>query len=72
MNGKAFMILNTSCLSEFSQIMVAKTLKKSLSLADNEVQSFLEREGNQYTKEKPEVVYSVALVLAFLLSENEN
>ena len=72
MNGKAFMILNTSCLSEFPQIMVAKTLKKSLSLADNEVQSFLEREGNQYTKEKPEVVYSVALVLAFLLSENEN
>ena len=72
MNGKAFMILNTSCLLEFSQIMAAKTLKKSLSLADNEVQSFLEREGNQYTKEKPEVVYSVALVLAFLLSENEN
>ena len=66
------MILNTSCLLEFSRIMVAKTLKKSLSLADNEVQSFLEREGNQYTKEKPEVVYSVALVLAFLLSENEN
>ena len=72
MNGKAFMILNTNCLLEFSQIMAAKTLKKSLSLADNEVQSFLEREGNQYTKEKPKVVYSVALVLAFLLSENEN
>ena len=72
MKSKAFIILNTSCLSEFSRIMVAKTLKKSLSLADNEVQSFLEREGNQYTKEKPEVVYSVALVLAFLLSENEN
>ena len=66
------MILNTSCLLEFSRIMAAKTLKKSLSLADNGVQSFLEREGNQYTKEKPEVVYSVALVLAFLLSENEN
>ena len=72
MNGKAFMILNTSCLLEFSLIMAAKTLKKSLLLADNEVQSFLEREGNQYTKEKPKVVYSVALVLAFLLSENEN
>ena len=51
---------------------LAKTLKKSLSLADNEVQSFLEREGNQYTKEKPKVAYSVALVLAFLSSENEN
>ena len=72
MNGKAFMILNTSCLSEFSQIMAAKTLKKSLSLADNEVQSFLEREGNQYTKEKPKVAYSVTSVLAFLLSKNEN
>ena len=72
MNGKAFMILNTSCLLEFPQIMAAKTLKKSLLLADNEVQSFLEREGNQYTKEKPKVAYSVALVLAFLLSENEN
>ena len=59
MNGKAFMILNTSCLLEFSQIMVAKTLKKSLSLADNEVQSFLEREGNQYTKEKLKVAYRV-------------
>ena len=52
--------------------MAAKTLKKSLLLADNEVQSFLEREGNQYTKEKPKVAYSVALVLAFLSSENEN
>ena len=72
MNSKAFMTLNTSCLSEFSRIMAAKTIKKSLSLADNEVQSFLEREGNQYTKEKPKVAYSVALVLAFLLSENEN
>ena len=72
MNGKAFMILNTSCLLEFSRIMAAKTLKKSVSLADNEVQSFLEREGNQYTKEKPKVTYSVALVLAFLLSVNEN
>ena len=72
MNGKAFMILNTSCLLEFSRIMAAKTLKKSLSLADNEVQSFLEREGNQYTKEKPKVAYSVTSVLAFLLSKNEN
>ena len=27
MNGKAFTILNTSCMSELSQIMVAKTLK---------------------------------------------
>ena len=54
MNGKAFMILNASCLLEFSQIMAAKTLKRSISLADNEVQTFLERERNQYTERKTE------------------
>ena len=72
MNGKAFTILNTSCMLQFSRILVAKTLKKSVSLTDCEVQTFLEREGNQRTKEKPKVAYSVALVLAFLSSENEN
>ena len=54
MNGKAFTILNTSCLSELSRIMAAKTLKKSVSLTDNEVQTFLEGEENQYTKRKTE------------------
>ena len=54
MNGKAFTILITSCLSELSWIMVAKTLKKSVSLTDNEVQTFLEGEENQYTKRKTE------------------
>ena len=37
MNSKAFTILNTNCFSELSQIMAAKTLKKSVSLADNKV-----------------------------------
>ena len=46
--------------------------KKSVSLPDNEVQTFLEGEENQYTKRKPKVAYSVALVLAFLLAKNEN
>ena len=69
MNGKAFTILNTTCLLELSQITVAKTLKKSVSLTDSEVQTFLEDEENQYTKRK---TYSVALVLAFLSAENEN
>ena len=54
MNGKAFTILNTSCL------------------ADNEVQTFQEREENQYIKKNPKVAHSVALRLAFLTSENEN
>ena len=34
--------------------MAAKTLKKSVSLTDNEVQTFLEGRENQYTKEKTE------------------
>ena len=41
MNGNAFTILNTSWLSELSRIIAAKTLKKSVSLTDNEVQTFL-------------------------------
>ena len=54
MNGRAFTILNTSCLSELSRIMLAKTLKNSVSLTDNEVQTFLEGEENQYIKRKTE------------------
>ena len=34
--------------------MAAKTRKKSVSLTDCEVQTFLEGEGNQYTKRKTE------------------
>ena len=51
--------------------MAAKTLKKSVSLTDNEVQAFLEGKENQYTKEKPKGTNSVALVSAFLSAENE-
>ena len=61
-------------LSEFSWIMVAKTqkIRKSVSLTDSDVQTFLEGKENQYTKEKPKVAYSVASVMAFLTAENEN
>ena len=52
--------------------MAAKTLKNSVSLTDSEVQTFLEGEENQLLKEKLKVMYSVALVLAFLSAENEN
>ena len=55
MNGKTFTFLNTSCLSELSRIMAAKTLKKSVSLTDNDVQTFLERVENQYSKRKTEI-----------------
>ena len=54
MNGKVFTILNTSCLSELSRIMAAKTLKTPYPLTDNEVQTFLKGEENQYTKIKTE------------------
>ena len=54
MNGKAFTILNTSCLSELSRIMAAKTLKTPYPLTDNEVQTFLKEEENQYTRIKTE------------------
>ena len=72
MNGKAFTIPDTSCLSELSQIMAAKTLKKSVSLTDSKVQTFLEGKKTNTVKEKPKITYSVALVLAFLSAENEN
>ena len=42
MNGKALTILNKSCLSELSQIMASKTLKKYVLLTDSEVQTFLQ------------------------------
>ena len=50
--------------------MAAKILKKNVSQTDNEVQTFLKEED--IPKEKPKVVYSVALVLTFLSAENEN
>ena len=52
--------------------MTAKTLKKSLSLKDSDVQTFLDEEENQYTRGKPKVAYSVALVMAFVAAVNEN
>ena len=66
MNSKAFTILNTSCLSKLSRILTAKHKKKSVSLIESEVQTFLKGE------EKSKVTYSVALALAFLSAENEN
>ena len=37
-----------------------------------DVQTFLKRKENQYTKEKPKVTYSVALVMVLLAAESEN
>ena len=41
-------------------------------LIDSEVQTFLEGEKTNIQKEKQKVMYSIALVLAFLAAENEN
>ena len=38
--------------------MAANTLKNSLLLTDSDVETFLEEEENQNTKEKPKVVFS--------------
>ena len=74
MNGKAFTILNTSCMSELSQIMVAKTLKNPYH--SQTVRVKLSSNGKKTNilkqKQKKKVTYSVALVLAFLSAENEN
>ena len=51
-NGNAFTILNTSCLSELPRIIAPKTLKNSVLLTDSEVQTLLEE--NQYAKRKTE------------------
>ena len=60
-------------LSELSRIMAAKTLKKSVSLTDSAVQTFLKGEKKtNIQKEKPKVTYSVPLVLAFFVAGNEN
>ena len=41
-------------LSEFFRIMAAKTLEKSVSLTDSDVQTYLEGEENQNTERKNE------------------
>ena len=61
MSSKDFTILNTSCLSELSRIMAAKTLKKSVSLTDSEVQTFLKGEENQYTKS---ILYTILYTIS--------
>ena len=58
-------------MSELSQIIAAKTLKKSILLTDSDVQTLLEEEKPTYEKEKLKVTYSVALVMTFLVAENK-
>ena len=72
MNGKAFTILNTSCLSEFHQIMTAKTFKNPYRWQTERFKLSYKAKKTNKLKEKPKVTHSVALVLAFLSAENEN
>ena len=72
MKGKAFTILNTSCLSEFSRIMAAKTLKNPYHWQRMRFKLSYKGKKTNILKEKPKIAYSVALVLAFLSSEKEN
>ena len=44
--------------------MAAKTLEKSVSLTDSDVQTWKEKK-TKILKEKPKVTYSVALVMVF-------
>ena len=50
MNGEPSRFSAQGSLSELSRIMAAKTLKKSVSLTDSEVQTFLEGEKPIYKK----------------------
>ena len=61
---KAFTILNTNCLSELLRIMAVKIVKGTYCWQKVKKTNIL--------NEKPKVTYLVALVLAFLPSENEN
>ena len=72
MNSKAFRILSKSCLSELSWNMVAKTLKNPYHWQTMRFKLFQKGKKTNTLKEKPKVVYSVALVLSFLLAKNEN
>ena len=68
MNGKVFTILNTSCLSEFSRIMAAKTLKNPYRPQAMRFKPSQKGKKTNTIKEKPKVAYSMALVLAFLMA----
>ena len=72
MKGKAFTILNTSCLSEFSRIMAAKTLENPYRWQRMSFKLSLKGKKTNILKEKPKIAYSVALVLTFLSSVEEN
>ena len=59
-------------LLEFFQIMAAKPLKNPYCLEKVTFKLSQKGEKTKIRKEKPKVVYPVALVMAFLAAENEN
>ena len=60
------------CLSKFFRIMAAKTLKNMYRLRTETFKLSSKRKKTKIWKGKPKVTYLVALVLAFLVAENEN
>ena len=72
MNGKALIILNPrSFLRIFSDYVCQKAEIFVSTLADNDVETFLEREEHQIRNEKPKPTYLVAYVVKFVAAKNE-
>ena len=72
MNGKAFTILNPrSFVRIFSDYVCQKAEIFVSTLADSDVETFLERKENQIRNEKPKPTYLVALVVKFVAAKNE-
>ena len=73
MNGKALIILNPrSFLRIFSDYVCQKAEIFVSTLADSDVETFLEREENQIRNEKPKPTYLVALIVKFVAAKNED
>ena len=73
MNGKAFTILNPrSFVRIFSDYVCQKAEIFVSTLADSDVETFLEREENQIRNEKPKPTYLVALIVKFVAAKNED
>ena len=72
MNGKALIILiPRSFLRIFSDYVCQKAEIFVSTLADNDVETFLEREEHQIRNETPKPTYLVAFVVKFVAAKNE-
>ena len=73
MNGKAFTILNPrSFVGMFLGLWLPKMMKNLYRLQTVTFKLSQKGKETKTRKEKPNVTWSVALVMAFLAAENEN